>query len=69
VGLIGKLAQGKKEKSYTHAQSLPDENEEDRRQRILRQKMRVLPGRPAAEKRASDKAGATDEHGSTHEAP
>jgi hypothetical protein len=59
VELIAKLAEPTKEESDACAKSLPNESEEERRQRILRQKMRVLPKRPSVEKSPAEEASST----------
>jgi hypothetical protein len=59
MGLFAKLAKHKKEVSDARARSLAEESAEDRRLRILRQKMRVRPERPAADKPRAEKPRAT----------
>jgi hypothetical protein len=58
--VIAKLAKHKEEERNAEAESHPDESPEERRQRILRQKMRIHPRRTAAEKRRGEKTGTTD---------
>ena len=57
---LEKLAKRMKEMRDSRAQSHPDESAEERRQRILRRKMRVRPKPKVAEEHRGEKAGMPD---------